>query len=221
MDVGRQINEPLITMTTNGHLIMDRLCKVGLFVAQMDVLMAERCSYLMRCALSCFVLFTSTEFLHFMKASRFAPAGGVTVIWSLLDQISNPTRATKVLRGLYACRETNRVIWTNNSNNEITRIRVNIVTTSWRFVSLFFCGLTHHVDEVDDFKHPLSQLGLISLHLHVLQRHDIMSEHILLLSRWLTDKFPRWFCKRAVVCVCVIFNKSEPRNCSARCLNIE
>lgn len=31
--------------------------------------------------------------------------------------------------------------------------------------------LTHHVDKVDNFKYPPSQLGLISLHLLVLKRH--------------------------------------------------
>lgn len=57
-------------------------------------------SYLIRCALSCFILVTSSEFLHFMKASRLSPAGGVTEIRSAFVHISNPTRAIKVLRGL-------------------------------------------------------------------------------------------------------------------------
>lgn len=35
-----------------------------------------------------------------MKASRLTPAGGVMLIKSLLDQISRPTRAMKVLSGL-------------------------------------------------------------------------------------------------------------------------
>lgn len=43
-----------------------------------------------------------------MKASRLAPAGGVTEIKSPLDQISNPTRAMKVLSGLYACKQHQR-----------------------------------------------------------------------------------------------------------------
>lgn len=32
-------------------------------------------------------------------------------------------------------------------------------------------ALTHHVDKVDDFKYPLSQLGQISVHLYVLKQY--------------------------------------------------
>ncbi len=192
----------------------------------------------MRCALSCFFLFTNSEFLHFMKASRLAPAGGVTVIKSRSDQISKPTKAMKVLKGLYACEQHQKQPM-RNVTSQLCSAPLTCINTAHFEKSCFFLhqafwpfatnidikrqgttiglylknlinqiiyrhcalsqnaqtvlsletgkGLTHHVDKVDNFKHPLSQLRLISLELFILKQQVVISEksYIPFLSSWI------------------------------------
>lgn len=87
-------------------------------------------SDLMSCALSCFFLLIRSAFLQPKKASRLAPAGGVTEIKSPFDQTSRPTRAMKVLKGLYTCNRRKMAKWN----------KTFICWTAGQFLSPLHCG---------------------------------------------------------------------------------